>query len=191
MSRKRLIGFTLAELLICIAILGEIATFTIPKILTAQQNQKANAITKEDVGILSQALQIARLNGTLSASTKLTDLTPYMNYVKTDNSSTFDDFYTPGTTSSCATHLCVHQHNGTVLMLDWPAFGGTGSTNALFFSVDPNGKYDGTVNGPGNSVGFFLFYNGRVATVSEAGATCNSNNCANFSSVITPPWFSW
>lgn len=46
-------GFTLAELLIALAILGVIATFTIPKILQAQQNQKKQAILKETISIVS------------------------------------------------------------------------------------------------------------------------------------------
>lgn len=40
-------GFTLAELLIALAILGVIAAFSIPKVLSAQQNQTYNAIAKE------------------------------------------------------------------------------------------------------------------------------------------------
>ncbi len=39
-------GFTLAELLMALAILGVIATFTIPKILGAQQSSSSNAKAK-------------------------------------------------------------------------------------------------------------------------------------------------
>lgn len=50
-----MVGFTLAELLICIAILGVIAIFAIPKILAAQQNQPKNTIFKECIAALAQA----------------------------------------------------------------------------------------------------------------------------------------
>ena len=55
MRRQKDIGFTLAELLIALGILGVIATFTIPKILTAQQDSKKWAIFKEDVAAAQQA----------------------------------------------------------------------------------------------------------------------------------------
>lgn len=45
-------GFTLAELLIALAILGVIAAFIIPKLLVAQQDQKRIAIFKETIAIL-------------------------------------------------------------------------------------------------------------------------------------------
>jgi prepilin-type N-terminal cleavage/methylation domain-containing protein len=47
------LGFTLAELLIALAILGVIATFAIPKVLLSQANQKRNAVLKEVIGMLS------------------------------------------------------------------------------------------------------------------------------------------
>jgi len=47
-------GFTLAELLISLVILGVIAAFAIPKILQSQQNQQEKAIFKETLSTLSQ-----------------------------------------------------------------------------------------------------------------------------------------
>lgn len=51
------LGFTLAELLISLAILGVIATFTIPKIIKAQQDAKFNAIAKEAATMVTGAYQ--------------------------------------------------------------------------------------------------------------------------------------
>lgn len=50
-------GFTLAELLIALSILGVIATFTIPKVLQSQQNGKYNTMAKEAIATISQAYQ--------------------------------------------------------------------------------------------------------------------------------------
>lgn len=81
-------GFTLAELLISLAILAEIATFTIPKVLTSQQNGKYNAAAKEAASMVSAASQQLQYTGTVSASTTGSELTPYLNYVKYDTSGT-------------------------------------------------------------------------------------------------------
>ncbi len=48
-------GFTLAELLIALAILGLIATFAIPKLLASQQDTKRRAIMQEAISALSAA----------------------------------------------------------------------------------------------------------------------------------------
>ena len=68
-------GFTLAELLIALAILGVIATFTIPKILTSQANSQRNAIAKEVMSMISGAHQQLKSNNALSTSTTMGALT--------------------------------------------------------------------------------------------------------------------
>lgn len=55
-TRKKALGFTLAELLSALAILGVIATFTIPKVLQGQQDQRRIAIFKETIASVHQAL---------------------------------------------------------------------------------------------------------------------------------------
>lgn len=49
-------GFSLAELLLALLILGQIATFTIPKVLTAQQNAQREAVFKETYATLAELL---------------------------------------------------------------------------------------------------------------------------------------
>lgn len=56
-------GFTLAELLIALTILGVIATFTIPKILSSQQDGKLKAIAKETAAAMEQVIYNGRLTG--------------------------------------------------------------------------------------------------------------------------------
>ncbi|HEY9745532.1 MAG TPA: prepilin-type N-terminal cleavage/methylation domain-containing protein [Oculatellaceae cyanobacterium] len=54
-SVRHLTGFTLAELLIALSILGLIATFTIPKVLVAQQDMTYRANAKDVAAAISAA----------------------------------------------------------------------------------------------------------------------------------------
>ena len=56
-------GFTLSELLIALAILGLIATFTIPKVLQSTGNQSKEALLKELYASLSEIHYKATLEG--------------------------------------------------------------------------------------------------------------------------------
>jgi prepilin-type N-terminal cleavage/methylation domain-containing protein len=67
--RKSQLAFTLAELLISLLILGVIATFTIPKILSASQNNQKNAIFKESISTLAGALDMGLKTGDLDPIT--------------------------------------------------------------------------------------------------------------------------
>ena len=67
-------GFTLAELLIALLILGMIATFTIPKILNSQQDSKKKSIFKEDIAALSEIVYFGWQDGSLRTS----DMRPYV-----------------------------------------------------------------------------------------------------------------
>ena len=177
-ARISTMGFTLAELLIALAILGVIATFTIPKILVSQQNGKYNAAAKEAVGMIAGAYQQAQLSGTISATTKGVDLTPYMNFVKYDTSGTLVDDNPPNTSWDCSSiSPCLFLHNGGTLHFEPNTFGGTSSTNFFKIEFDPDGKVtDATTNGPGKAVEFRLYYNGRI---SSSGGSDD------------PSWFSW
>ena len=59
-------GFTLSELLIALAILGLIATFTIPKVLNSTDTASKQAVFKETLGMLSEiqyeAVQTGQFN---------------------------------------------------------------------------------------------------------------------------------
>ena len=59
-------GFTLAELLIALAILGVIATFTIPKVLNSSSSSENSAIFKEAAGMVSGAMQAYQQQNSLS-----------------------------------------------------------------------------------------------------------------------------
>ncbi len=181
-------GFTLAELLIALAILGVITTFTIPKVLSSQQNAKDLATAKEVAGMLSGAYQqYANRNG-ISTSTGMRDLTPYMNYVSVDTTSTIDTSPHWNTAWSCGTYICLRLHNGGTLLLDQASsYGGTSTTHNVWAYYDPDGTASAT-----KSVGFFILYNGKVTSEGGwAAATCNSINCVTTTPASDPSWFRW
>jgi len=188
-------GFTLAELLIALSILGVIATFTIPKILQSTSDQTDNSIAKEAVSMVSQAYQAYRLSNTVTSATGFSDLTPYMNYVTVDtlNTVVIDRAYNDTTTACSSTYPCLRLHNGArILYTPADTFGGTGALNSIYFYLDPDGVSNPSTTGPGKSVLFFMYYSGRVTTY----GTILSNTIAGggtYNPVPTadPPWFNW
>lgn len=151
-------GFTLAELLIALAILGVIATFTIPKVLNSATNSKDTAKFKEAMSAISGAHSVARSENSLDATTRPFDLMSYINYVGRENSSSqfvSDDLTSGG---NCGSLNCFRLHSGGLLSASTGSFAGTGATNAIYFGYNPDGN-DAT-----NGTIIFLFYNGRITT---------------------------
>ncbi|MEB3286156.1 MAG: prepilin-type N-terminal cleavage/methylation domain-containing protein [Vampirovibrionales bacterium] len=174
----KLKGFTLAELLIALAILGVIATFTIPKVLTAQANSKNNAIAKE-AATLSGAFEAYKMDNPIDPATFYSaDLTPYINYVKFYTGTIDDD---SGVSETCApgnnwyTH-CLVLHNGAILILNDQHDAAEETPDGIWSALDIDGSYNGEP-----SLWFVIYMNGRLSTneVHTNGATPD------------PPWFSW
>lgn len=113
-------AFTLAELLIALAILGVIATFTIPKVLASQTSAKYKAIGKEAAAMVSQALEVYKSEHTVDQNTRFGDLTQYMNYVDTTS---IVDYVPTETTRDCSIHECLKLHSGAILWY-WVPFNG-------------------------------------------------------------------
>lgn len=183
-------GFTLAELLIALAILGIIATFTIPKVLQAQQASHWNTAAKEIAAMASEAFHKHKLEGKLTSATRLSDLTPYMNYIEFDNTSVIDSTVISPNSFSCSSGSwdCLKLASGAIIAHEDNPFGGTTNLHCVRFWVDPNSVYDG---GPprssGRSVLMVIYYNGRLTSRSrmKAGSSCLGQ--AN----DDPYWFSW
>lgn len=193
LSRKTHLGFTLAELLIALAILGVIATFTIPKILSSQQNTKYNALAKESASTVAAAYTQYKLTNTVSTATGIANITPYMNYLSVDTSSTIDDKYSLASVTCAASRPCLKLANGSMLLYTTDTFDATNSTNALSFYIDPNGAYGGTTNGPDKSVQFFIYYPGRVTSRgnSDTNTMAGGVTYASPDPTLEPPWFTW
>ncbi len=191
-------GFTLAELLVTLLILAEIVTFTIPKVLVTQRNQQYNARAKEVAGMITGAYQQLQLSGGASAATKGTDLTPYMNFVSMDTTSSIDNIDSGGSAEPCNSATpCFRLHGGGLLRIGVNgcyaaiSFGGTSTTHYLGFQFDPDGLPLGGTDK--NVIEFDLFYNGRLST---RGATSGwiKNSCQTVwytAPDYDPTWLSW
>lgn len=192
-------GFTLAELLIALAILGVIATFTIPKVLTAQQDAKYSSIAKEAASTVSHAfLAYQHENPGFSLQTFWSsDIVPYMNYISvtTDGSRDVDGAATDGMTLPCTGPMnCIKLHNGAT-MYYWPqTFCETSDHTAVWFRIDPDSVADGKYE----AVGFFLYPNGRLTSQNNVEnptrwgwgwPTCQQASMPGGNQ--DPFWFSW
>lgn len=190
-------GFTLAELLISLAILGVIATFTIPKILSSMQNGQNVSKAKEVAAMISGAYQKAQLDGVITGTTKPSDLTPYFNYISLDTSGTLIDNLPTFASSTCNSSTpCLKLHNGGVLWLqDISTFGGTSNLNVIEFRFDPDAsnRTTSTADGPLKAVQFTLYYDGFITTrgVIKTGSVCSSGSLGGANASLDPSWFTW
>lgn len=191
--RSSVSAFTLAELLIALLILGEIATFTIPKVLSSQQNGRYNAIAKEAAGMVSGAFLAYQQGNTVTGATKFSDLTPYMNFVKADTTTPADDWQNAGQWGCDSGIPCLRLHSGALLAYQASmTFTTIANTSAIDFQIDPDGTYGSTTNGPGKAINFALYANGRLTDKGNllpntymAGVVIPSD------STTLPPWFHW
>lgn len=185
-------GFTLAELLIALAILGIIATFTIPKVLNSSRNQQYNSQAKEVAAMLSGAFQELTLAGNLTNATYARDFTPYFNYVSKITTGVLDNM--GGSTGSIPCSWgCYKLHNGGVITASGNRYASTTTNTAVFFYFDPDGEYHATEES--SSVLYFIYLNGRLVTRETLNSgTCNGGVCESTYGPITasdPEWFSW
>jgi prepilin-type N-terminal cleavage/methylation domain-containing protein len=190
-------GFTLAELLIALAILGVIAIFAIPKVLQSQQDQRYKAIAKEAASTLSIAYsQYIQANGT----SQFTDesLLPYLNYVAQASNGLVVDSTQGNTSWTCngASPKCLVLHNGAILYY-WTnnAFYSANPT-AIHYNVDPDAVYSGSTTGPGKAVRFYIYPDGHLRTQATVDPGTNygtpgSWGVTNPCSTCDPPWFEW
>jgi prepilin-type N-terminal cleavage/methylation domain-containing protein len=74
-------GFTLAELLVVLGVLGVIAAFTIPKLLDNQYITQRRAVERETFAALSGAVQSGFSDRTLPRDITNTSTTTYVNYM--------------------------------------------------------------------------------------------------------------
>lgn len=189
-SLKSSPGFTLAELLIALVILGVIATFTIPKILQAQQNQKYNAIAKETIAVVQAAYNNYKLTNTVDANTRPIDYLPNaINYVAIDTTSVIDappNAASATITCSAGANQCYRLHSGAILRPSGCRFGGTTNLSYNSINIDP----DGVLTGNQDSVEFVIYFNGKMTSNSFVDSAATSS-CGGADLSTDPVWFSW
>ncbi len=86
-------GFTLAELLIALALLGIIAAFTIPKVLQAAGTTEATAKIRETVSTLEQAYYGRQMQNQLTVGatgTLYNNIVPTLNFTNASNTANVD-----------------------------------------------------------------------------------------------------
>lgn len=173
-------GFTLAELLIALAILGVIATFTIPKVLQSGTSGQNKAIAKEAASMVAGAFSARQLETPIADTTGSAQLTPFMNYVRIDTATTFAGAAGTPLQACSATLPCLLLHNGGVLQYDTAqSFGSAGATGAIYFNLDPDGS------GSQGRVTLVQYRNGRLTTGQHANPV--STNGATITVQATDP----
>ena len=168
-------GFTLAELLIAMVILGVIATFTIPKILQTQQDNQRKAVFRETYASISSLINQGRQQG-IDPATMRGYIASHLNFVKIcPNNLTTDGCWNAaiqGTWPNYSDNAGGILHNGAVLgniQNDGCCYMGTPGAWCAATLVDWNG-----VNGPntdGNDI-VGLIYNYGTAPDPNPASWC-------------------
>jgi prepilin-type N-terminal cleavage/methylation domain-containing protein len=186
------LGFTLAELLISLSILGVIATFTIPKIISSSQSGQKKAIALEGAAMVTGAYQVYLQKNSASSTVSIQNLTPYMNYVTADSTTTSLNDASVSGSIDCNPgngHMCIRLHNGgTLLYNPGSNFGGTGPTQINWFIIDPVQGLSGPSGG--DAARFALFYNGNVTSEGNFSTTLYSAT-GSYTQAPDPTWFAW
>ncbi len=145
MKTPRTQGFTLSELLIALAIMGLIATFTIPKIVTVAQNSDYKTRVQMAAALMVGAYNKYQLENTVTGTFKAADLTPYLNYTQfiNNNSLTVDGKQNLVQSWTCNVNdPCVRLANGSVIVFFRGTIGSVGTSNAIIFYRGPGWQSD-------------------------------------------------
>lgn len=132
-------GFTLAELLLAIAILGVIAIFTIPKIITSQQTAQKMSLFQEALAALSTITYEGQITRDLTGTIYDTYVLSRVNAVKIcSTDADTEGCWTQATPGGSAEQKGYVLSNGvTVAGLDTGSTSGSGYREAFF--MDYNG----------------------------------------------------
>jgi prepilin-type N-terminal cleavage/methylation domain-containing protein len=189
---RRRFGFTLAELLIALSILGVIATLTIPKVLTQSDSQKKAAAAKEVASMIAQAFRQYQQNSPINVNTKPSDLKAYMHYVADDTTTVIDNVVGAASDTCANATPCIKLHSGgIVLFRDDGTMTGLSDLDSIRFVFDPDGVQLGDMgDGPSKSLVFILYANGKLTTLGNMTAGTRWKGSV-ITSVPDTSWFNW
>jgi prepilin-type N-terminal cleavage/methylation domain-containing protein len=170
MNNRSLQGFTLSELLVSLAVLGLIAAFAIPKVLTAVGESSSRAIGREAFSMISEAYQALRAqqNGNVSRATTAQNLIDQMNYASA---------LTTGNGAS-TTNSIVLQNGAQIAYVPLDNFDTAAVRGVIGFTVDPDGDAATSVSGP---VTVYLGSDGRIWAADEAYTAGTGTTASPFS----------
>jgi prepilin-type N-terminal cleavage/methylation domain-containing protein len=191
-------GFTLSELLIALAVLGLIATFTIPKVLYSTQSKQMNSITKELASAVVNAIMAEEVEtGPLTVNADINAiLDRRLMTLGRDTSSMIDvepgnPFVTSIDCSNTAFFICRKLQNGAVISIDYDTkIGGTSANDGFMFFLDPDGKLSDF-----KAIAFFIYVDHGIKTRSQLKNPSYVMNTSSFTLTpranSDPSWFSW
>lgn len=141
LSPKGVRGFTLAELLIALAIVAVIVTFTIPKIVTGLSNVQKKTVFKSTLSDIStvfySSIQKGELLNNYTQSNWLNFWTTHLNYVSADNCGSSCVGGAPSWYFQSSTTQ-IKLHNGAMITTNLPGQSGY-PYYSMYFYVDYNG----------------------------------------------------
>ncbi len=169
-------GFTLAELLVSLGVIGIIAALAIPKILTASNDSVSNAKVHKATQAVVNGYEKWKQNNGDSLGMTGADLMTFVNYSSLITDGRIVDIHPGSGNFTCSTTLtttsgnlagpCYQMQDGSMVYF----MGHTGvaftasDTSVLYFAVDPDAIESGsnTQDNSGIATAFFLYKNGRL-----------------------------
>lgn len=186
-----LIGFTLAEVLITLGIIGVVSAITIPILMTQMQDKQLKEAAKEAYAKASQAIQLMKQDegGSLSyySNSSSTFKPIFMKYFKVAQDCNWNDCVLGADSSNIYTTLSGFpartwfMFNGQFITTDGMFWGFVNDSTKLIITVDVNG-YLKKPNIYGRDVFAFQLLNdnlipmGRSDTYLPSGTYCSRSN---------------
>jgi len=173
--------------------MGILAVFTIPPLFQTPASNvanKQNALARDVGFMIITAYERYKVSvSSVQGSTTPGAITNFMNYVSADTTSQIDGMGTSEANHQCSSaEPCLKLHNGGSLFVNNVTdgnFGGTSTTNMVFFQFDPDGGVGGS-----RSLKIALYYDGYIETRDTLrSGSQTSHGAYGLTSGADPSWF--